>query len=107
MKQNYSDLSANQTIYYAIRQIALHKDTSSKNGVLRNTEKTNGYVVKVHIDENDELFGTVDVQEYLSGEADAQGMSDGLLWDCMRVCISQPFRTMKTDCLSFLIYILM
>lgn len=78
MKQDYSDLSANQTIYDAIRQIALHKYTSSKSGVLRNTEKTNGYVVKVHIDENDELFGTVDVQEYLSGEADAQGMSDGL-----------------------------
>lgn len=37
MKQNYSDLSANQTIYDAIRQIALHKYTSSKNGVLRNT----------------------------------------------------------------------
>lgn len=78
MKQDYSDLSANQTIYDAIRQIALHKYTSSKSGVLRNTEKTNGYVVKVHTDEDDELFGTVDVQEYLSGEADAQGMSDGL-----------------------------
>lgn len=78
MKPGYSDLSANQTIYDAIRQIALHKYANPKSNVLRNTEKTNGYVVKLHTDESDELFGTVDVQEYLSGEADAQGMSDGL-----------------------------
>lgn len=73
-----NSLNANETIYETIRQIALHKIANPRTKVIRNTEKTSGYVVKLHTDENDELFGTVDVQEYVSEEADGQAIKDGL-----------------------------
>lgn len=71
------ELNANSAIYEAIRQIALHRMMTPK-GAVRNTQRTPGYVVKLHMDPGDELFGTVDVQEYLSGEAEGQAMKDGV-----------------------------
>lgn len=73
-----NSLNANETIYEAIRQIALHKIANPRTKVIRNTEKVSGYVVKLHTNESDELFGTVDVQEYVSEEADGQAIKDGL-----------------------------
>lgn len=73
-----TDLSANETIYEAIRQIAFHKLVNPQTNVLKNTSRTSGYVVKIHTDESDELFGTVDVQEYTtSSETNRQAMEDG------------------------------
>lgn len=77
MSRIADDLNANETIYKTIRQIALHKIANPRTNVVRNTGKTVGYVVKLHTDENDELYGTVDVQEYVSTEADGQGLADG------------------------------
>lgn len=71
-------LNANETIYKTIRQIALHKIANARTNVIRNTGKTVGYVVKLHTEEDDELYGTVDVQEYVGAEADGQGQEDGL-----------------------------
>lgn len=76
--KNYEGLDANATIYSCIRQIALHKIANPRTQVIRNTEKITGYVVKLHTEEDDELFGTVDVQEYTAEEADGQAQKDGL-----------------------------
>lgn len=73
-----TELGANQTIYRAIREIAMHKLVNSKTNTFRNTSRTTGYVVKFHDDENDELYGTVDVQEYISGSTDIQAQQNGL-----------------------------
>lgn len=48
----------------AIRAIALKGVVNRQDGTLRGTGKVTGYVAKIHTDESDELFGTVDVQEY-------------------------------------------
>jgi len=74
-----SELNANETIYDAIRQIAYHKLVNPRTNVLKNTSRTSGYVVKVHLDKDDELLGTVDVQEYnVASEANRQAIEDGL-----------------------------
>lgn len=73
-----TDLSANAQIYEAIRQIALHRMINS-GGAIKNTNKIHGFVVKVHTDPNDELLGTVDVQEYnLSNDANLQAVDEGM-----------------------------
>lgn len=77
MSQKISDLSANETIYDAIRQIAFHKLVNPRTNVLKNTSRTSGYVVKVHTDADDELCGTVDVQEYIN-PVDRQEVTGGL-----------------------------
>lgn len=76
---NISELSANETIYDAIRQIAFHKLVNPRTNVMKNTSRTSGFVTKFHDDPNDELFGTVDVQEYnLGSETNRQAVEDGL-----------------------------
>lgn len=76
---NISELSANETIYDAIRQIAFHKLVNPRTNVMKNTSRISGFVIKFHDDPNDELFGTVDVQEYnLGSEANRQAVEDGL-----------------------------
>lgn len=78
MNQQFNDLSANEAIYEAIRQIALHKLVNPKNNVIKNTSRISGYVIKIHTDENDELYGTVDVQEYNDSLANNQAKDEGL-----------------------------
>lgn len=78
MNQQFNDLSANEAIYEAIRQIALHKLVNPKNNVIKNTSRISGYVTKIHTDENDELYGTVDVQEYNDSLANNQAKNEGL-----------------------------
>ena len=74
-----SNLRANETIYDAIRQIAFHKLINPRTNTLKNTSRTSGFVVKFHDDPSDELFGTVDVQEYnLGSETNRQSVEDGL-----------------------------
>ena len=48
----------------AIRSIALKGVVNRQTGAVRGTSKVTGYVAKIHDDESDELFGTIDVQEY-------------------------------------------
>lgn len=78
MSQQFNDLSANEAIYEAIRQIALHKLVNPKNNVIKNTSRISGYVTKIHTDETDELYGTVDVQEYNDSLANNQAKDEGL-----------------------------
>ena len=78
MNQQFNDLSANEAIYEAIRQIALHKLVNPKNNVIKNTSRISGYVTKIHTDENDELYGTGDVQEYNDSLANNQAKDEGL-----------------------------
>lgn len=78
MNQQFNDLSANEAIYEAIRQIAFHKLVNPKNNVIKNTSRISGYVTKIHTDENDELYGTVDVQEYNDSLANNQAKDEGL-----------------------------
>lgn len=78
MNQQFNDLSANEAIYEAIRQIALHKLVNPKNNVIKNTSRISGYVTKIHTDETDELYGTVDVQEYNDSLANNQAKDEGL-----------------------------
>lgn len=74
-----SNLRANEAIYDAIRQIAFHKLINPRTNTLKNTSRTSGFVVKFHDDPSDELFGTVDVQEYnLGSETNRQAVEDGL-----------------------------
>lgn len=72
-----NDLSANATIYDAIRQIAFHKLVNPRTNAFKNTSKISGYVVKVHTDADDDLCGTVDVQEYTTTVADGQAIAEG------------------------------
>lgn len=73
-----SELNANETIYDAIRQIAFHKLVNKHTNTFKNTSRTSGYVVKAHLDADDELLGTVDVQEYdIASEANLQAIEDG------------------------------
>lgn len=77
---NTGELRANETIYDAIRQIAFHKLVNPRTNVMKNTSRTAGYVVKVHTEADDELLGTVDVQEYnIASEANRQAIEDGLM----------------------------
>lgn len=63
-KKHLTDHSSNEIIREAIRAIALKGVVNSQTGAVRGTSKVTGYVAKIHDDENDELFGTIDVQEY-------------------------------------------
>lgn len=63
-KKHLTDHSSNEMIREAIRAIALKGIVHRQTGVVRGTSKVTGFVAKVHTDESDELFGTIDVQEY-------------------------------------------
>jgi hypothetical protein len=63
-KKHLTDHSCNEMIRTAIRTIALKGVVNSSTGVVRGTARVTGYVAKIHTDESDELFGTIDVQEY-------------------------------------------
>lgn len=63
-RKHLTDHSANEMIKTAIRNIALRGVVNSNTGAVRGTSRVTGFVAKVHTDESDELFGTIDVQEY-------------------------------------------
>lgn len=63
-KKHLTDHSSNEMIREAIRAIALKGVVNRKTGTVRGTARITGFVAKVHTDESDELFGTIDVQEY-------------------------------------------
>lgn len=69
----HSDLRSNQIIREAIRKIALHGLVDPNTNAVHGTGRTTGFVKKIHTDEDDELFGTVDVQEYSSIAQSANG----------------------------------
>lgn len=62
--KHLTDHSSNEMIREAIRAIALKGVVNRQTGTVRGTSKVTGFVAKVHTDESDELFGTIDVQEY-------------------------------------------
>lgn len=62
--KHLTDHSSNEMIREAIRSIALKGVVNRQTGAVRGTSKVTGYVAKIHDDESDELFGTIDVQEY-------------------------------------------
>jgi len=72
-KVKHSDLGANATIREAIRKIALRGIVNNSTGAVRGTGRVSGYVAKIHDDESDELFGTIDVQEYIQLAVDEGG----------------------------------
>lgn len=63
----------------AIRKIAT-KGILNPEGKVLDAAEISGYVVKIHDDESDELFGTIDVQEYnVEGtDAEGQGLHEGV-----------------------------
>lgn len=63
-KKHLTDHSSNEMIREAIRAIALRGVVNRQTGTVRGTSKVTGFVAKIHTDETDELFGTIDVQEY-------------------------------------------
>lgn len=63
-KKHLTDHSSNEMIREAIRSIALKGIVNRHTGTVRGTSKVTGFVAKIHTDESDELFGTIDVQEY-------------------------------------------
>lgn len=54
----------NDLIKKAIQRIALQGHVDPSSGAWHDSARITGYVAKIHDDESDELFGTVDVQEY-------------------------------------------
>lgn len=54
----------NDLIKKAIQRIALQGHVDPSSGVWHDSARITGYIAKIHDDESDELFGTVDVQEY-------------------------------------------
>ena len=62
--KHLTDHSSNEMIRESIRSIALKGVVNRQTGAVRGTSKVTGYVAKIHDDESDELFGTIDVQEY-------------------------------------------
>ena len=65
----------------AIKQVA-KSGAVNKRGAVVGTQKIQGYVCYVHDDKSDELFGTVDVQEYDEDYDDAEngaGFHEGVL----------------------------
>ena len=62
-----------------IHRIA-NKGVTNSNGAVLDAAMVTGYVVKVHDDESDELFGTIDVQEYNveSTDNEDQGLHEGV-----------------------------
>lgn len=65
-------LNSGKTIYDAIQAISRHTLINPRTNTTYNGNMTAGFVAKVHDDENDELYGTVDVKEY-----NARGGSPG------------------------------
>lgn len=63
-KKHLTDHSSNEMIREAIRAIALKGVVNRQTGIVRGTSKVTGFVAKIHTDERDDLFGTIDVQEY-------------------------------------------
>ena len=61
--KHFTQHSSNEMIRDAIRAITRKGVVNSK-GVIKGTAKITGFVKKIHTDEDDELFGTIDVQEY-------------------------------------------
>lgn len=55
---------SNERIKAAIQQIALRGHIDAHSGAWRGSERITGYVAKIHDDEKDALFGTIDVQEF-------------------------------------------
>ena len=85
----HSDLSQNQTIREAIRKIALRGLVDPSTNTVHDTGRITGYVCKIHSDESDELFGTVDVQEYPtmafeSTDDTPVGLHEGVLLSAMQ-----------------------
>lgn len=83
-RKHLTDHSSNEMIREAIRAIALKGVVNRQTGTIRGTSKVTGYVAKIHSDESDELFGTIDVQEYadwaVSESEDAKiGYHEGVL----------------------------
>lgn len=83
-KKHLTDHSSNEMIREAIRAIALKGVVNRHTGIVRGTSKVTGFVAKIHTDEEDELFGTIDVQEYpdwsVSESEDAKiGYHEGVL----------------------------
>lgn len=81
-RSKHPDLSCNQTIREAIRKIAWKGMVSQSTGAINGTGKVTGYVAKIHTD--DELAGTIDVQEYVQlaveeTEETKQGYHEGVL----------------------------
>lgn len=81
-KSKHPDLSCNQTIREAIKKIAWKGLVSQSTGAVNGTGKITGYVAKIHTD--DELAGTIDVQEYVQlaveeTEETKQGYHEGVL----------------------------
>lgn len=62
--KHLTDHSYNQMIQEAVRAMALKGVVNRNTGTIRGTGKVTGYVAKIHTDEEDEFFGTIDVQEY-------------------------------------------
>jgi hypothetical protein len=58
------NLSCNQSIREAIQRIALHGVVDPSTGIVRDSAKVTGYVVKIHTD--GEFAGTIDVQEFVN-----------------------------------------
>lgn len=61
----------------AIRKVA-QKGIADDNGNLYDGQEVAGYVVGIHMDPGDELFGTVDVKEYVNDTTDNDNVTQGL-----------------------------
>lgn len=84
-----SDMRQNQTIREAIKKIALHGLVDPNTNTVHDTGRITGYVSKIHYDEDDELFGTIDVKEYpttayQSTEDMPIGLHEGVLLSSMQ-----------------------
>ncbi len=66
MAEEISDIEANDLIAKSIKRIAL-KGIVDHKGNVKDAKMVQGYVKAVHDDPSDDLYGTVDVQEYGTG----------------------------------------
>jgi len=66
--KNNSSLNYDTRIYNAIRTIAGHKIIDPNSGTIKDAKKTLGYVAAIHSDPDEDLYGTIDVREYISNE---------------------------------------
>ena len=74
-KSNYSDLSSNEMIRQAIREIALRGLVSPRTNAVNGAGRIAGYVVKINT--AGDLAGTIDVQEYVQGVNNKKGVKVG------------------------------
>lgn len=70
-EKDISNINPDEKIRLAIRAIANRKLINPATGALRGTGRVTGFVARIHYDEADPLFGTIDVQEY-DEQADAE-----------------------------------